>query len=229
VVCFLNGATYSVLIVVMTNWRNMTLISRADFARLAGVSRAAITQAAKRESIALEVDGTINAALPINAKWLSDKRAGKKHVDTPAQAKARKSAREMVAQSDTVAPPTPEPEVEKKENFDDVLTNTIEASAEKLKFTRARRINAEADTRLKDLRAAREKSLLIPRDLVRRKFSAFDAALKTNFRDMPRRIAAQVYALALANGAREVEAYLEKEISSAISRAVTEASRQELI
>ncbi len=120
-------------------------------------------------------------------------------------------------------------EPDEENEFDEVLSATVEAAAEKLKFTRARRINSEADTKLKNVRLEKEKGHLVPRDLVRRKFAAFDASLKTNFRDMPRRISAQVHALAQAGEARDVEAYLEKEISGAIGRAVLESSKLELI
>lgn len=199
----------------------MPIISRADFSRLAGVSRAAITQATKANppKLALEADGTINTDLPMNRAWLDAKRSGKT-IHTPKQVKTK---------GDTVSPrvviePTEQDNTADSDPDGDIAA-ILEGAAEKLKLTKARRQQAEADTHLKNIRINREKGILIPRDLVRRKFSAFDASLKTNFRDMPRRIAAQVHAIALAGDAREVEAYLEKEISQAIGRATIESQK----
>lgn len=210
----------------------MAIITCADFAELAGVSRSAISQAAKPKDgkspkLALEADGTINTDLPINAAYLRGKRDGKKtHVDTPAQSKARKSVREMVAQGDTVSPPANTTQVDDED--EELVSATLEVAAEKLKAIRARRLNSEADTRLKNLREASTKETLIPRELVRRKFAAFDASLKTNFRDLPRRIAAQVTALACSEGQAAAERYLEEQISAALERTKVEAQKQGL-
>ena len=216
----------------------MAKISMADFATLAGVSRAAITQAAKPKNsktprLALEADGTINTDLPLNAAYLK-KGKREKPADTPAQAKARKSAREMVRQSDTVSPPSSEAgatggEGGKDDDDDEeLLCKTLEVAEEKLKYTRARRINAEADTRLKNLREAREKEITVLRELVQRKFSALDAAIKTNLRDLPRRINAQYHAVSLSEGEAAAERYLESQISAALVRIKDEAQKQGL-
>jgi len=184
----------------------MPLISRADFARLASVSRAAITQAVTRKNLAVEADGTINTDLPINAKWLTEKR-GKKAPAAP---------RVKSPKGDTVSPDEPD---DPENEFDEVLSATVEAAAEKLKFTIARRKNAEADTYIKNLRIAKEKGILVTKESVRRDYAAFDAAIKNNFRDMPRRISAQVTALAASSGQADVEKYLEQQVSAAILRA----------
>lgn len=218
----------------------MPIVSMADFAALAQVSRSAISQAAhpkdgKPPKLALEADGTINTDLPINATYLRSKRKGEKaRADTPPQAKARKAAREMVKKSDTASPPPPPTPTTPPEDPDDdddeeeLISATLEVAAEKLKYTRARRINAEADTRLKNLREAREKEVSVLRELVVRKWAAMDAALKTNFRDLPRRINAQYHAIAVSEGAAASERYLEEQMSAALVRIKTEAKRQGL-
>lgn len=214
------------MIVVMTSWSCMPIISCADFAVLAGVSRSAISQAAKPKDgkppkLALEKDGTINTDLPINAAYLTDKREGKKrHAEKPVAPKPPKPPRD-----DTVSPLPLPPE----DPDEDDLEGELQLAAEKLKYTVAKRIQAEADTRLKNLKEARDKEILIPRELVRRKFAAFDATLKSNFRDMPRRISAQVTALGASEGQAAVERYLEEQISAAITRAVDEAKKLGLL
>ena len=49
----------------------MPPISRADLSRLAGVSKAAVTQAVKRRALASEADGSIDTDLPLNRDWLA--------------------------------------------------------------------------------------------------------------------------------------------------------------
>lgn len=222
----------------------MGKISCAAFAALAGVSRAAISQAAKPKNgnppkLALEADGTINTDLPINAAYLKGKReksiAPPKSVDTPGQAKARKAAREMVRQGDTVSPlvsgvgtgqgATADPEGDDDE---ELLSATLEVAEEKLKYTRARRIDTEAATRLRNLKEAEQKGITVLRELVQRKYSALDAAIKSNLRDLPRRISAQVTALAVSEGQSAAERYLEEQISAALVRIKDEAQRQGL-
>ena len=87
---------------------------------------------------------------------------------------------------------------------------------------------AEAETHIKELNAAAMKKKLIPRELVRQRFNAFDASLKTNFRDMPRRISAQLHALAVSEGAAALEAALEREVAAALARSKDEAGTMEM-
>jgi len=209
----------------------MAKISCADFAALAGVSRAAITQAAKPKNgktpkLALEADGTINTDLPINAAYLKGKR---EKTAAPA-----KPARPVKPKSDTVSPPASEEGKDTaggtggEEDDEELFSATLELAEEKLKGARARRINTEADTRLKNLKESREKEITVLRELVQRKFSALDAAIKTNLRDLPRRINAQYHAVSISEGESAAERYLEEQISAALVRIKTEARKQGL-
>lgn len=190
----------------------MPTVSRADLARLAGVTRASITMAVKRRALASEADGTIDTDLPLNKAWLDDKRAGLKgpHAVRP---------------TDVPKPPqTPasvvDPDTDDPGESDSVMASMAETQLEKLRFTRARRLQAEADTALKRIRESQLKRDLIPRESVRCDLAQLDASLKTHLRDMPRRITAQVVALARSTGEAEVEAYLEREISAALTAAL---------
>lgn len=65
---------------------------------------------------------------------------------------------------------------------------------------------------------AEKKKELVPRELVNQEIANFDAELKTNIRELPRRISAQIYAIAVGQGAKAVEIELEAAISDAINR-----------
>jgi hypothetical protein len=221
----------------------LPIISCAAFAEIAGVSRSAISQAAKPKDgkppkLALQSDGTIDTDLPINAAYLKGRRdkstALKKSAETPAQPKVKKTTRETIKKSDTVSPsassPTESTSQDEPDDDDDeaIISATLEVAEEKLKYTRARRINAEADTRLKNLREAEAKKVTIHRDIVRRKWAAMDAAIKTNFCDLPRRISSRLTAIATSEGQAAVERYLEEQIGISLAKTKKEARDQGL-
>lgn len=207
----------------------MPPISRADLSRLAGVSKAAVTQAVKRRALASEADGSIDTDLPLNSAWIKAKRAPKaKPATLPLAEEAKFQAAALKRHFKAAEPPAPPRDTEsdadsRDEDERDTIQEILEANAEKLRFVRARRELAERDTAVRDLRIAKEKGQLIPRELERRKWSTFDAALKTHLRDLPRRSAARIHALSLAEGPEAVERYLEAEITQALARTVEAA------
>jgi len=220
----------------------MPSILRADLARLVGVSRSAVTQAIERKSVVVSPDGTIDTDDPVNSAWIAAKVSKNPAPPRPpSTSKKEKPAPRLPLKEKPKPPPLSPPPLDIQPPKGDtvsppqvgesqlkIIEEMVQASAEKLRLTVARRKQAEADTHLKDIRAAREKKELIPRELVRQRFAAFDAALKTNIRDMPRRISAQIYALAKAGDARDVEAYLEQELGLALARSTESAKGQDL-
>jgi ABC-type Fe3+/spermidine/putrescine transport system ATPase subunit len=80
-----------------------------------------------------------------------------------------------------------------------------------------------------EIASAEKKGTLVPRELVTRRVAALDAALKTNMRDMPRRAAARLHAIALSSGPQALEAELEAEISEGLKRSVEAMVGQELL
>jgi hypothetical protein len=226
----------------------MPKISKADLSRLAGFKdRSGVSQAIKRGALVADADGSIDTDYPQNAEWIAAHTGARKRKARATVARAPAPEKAEAAKAETPAAPAtaPEPENPKTERKpkrparpprkpdDDLdamngIEKLIEASDEKLKYTRARRLQAEADTHLKDIRAAELKKRLIPRELVRQRFNAFDASLKTNFRDMPRRISAQLHALAVSEGPAALEAALEREVGAALARAKDEAGKMEM-
>jgi len=82
---------------------------------------------------------------------------------------------------------------------------------------------ARADINLKRTMARRheifimeKKKEVIPKQIMIEELSRIDVAMKTQFRDMPRRVAAQIHAIAIAEGPSGVERELEAQISRAI-------------
>lgn len=222
----------------------MQKITRADVARLTGLSRAGIKKAVDRGALILGADGLIDADEPTNAAWIARKRAAlsappvmppavevaapepePKQAPKPKAEKPRveKPPKEKPApKHDTVSPPTSLTKQDQK-----AIGAILEVGNEKLKLTVARRRQAEADTRIKAIRVATLKKELIPRELVRQMLAGLDVALKSNFRDMPRRISAPLHAVMVAEGARAGEAMLEREISNALKRVIDEATKTE--
>lgn len=175
--------------------------------------------ALKRGKLKKDPDGYIDTKDPLNATYLAGNRAKVEPVEK--KQKVKPQIKSPIADQRLVTDII-------DENNDDEA-DLQEVADERLKLTIASRKQKEADTRLKEIKSAQLKGALVPRDLVRRKFSQFDVALKTNFRDAPRRIAAQVHAIALSGTVQDVEKYLEREISDAIKRTVEAAQKEELI
>jgi hypothetical protein len=210
----------------------VAIYSLADFARIAKVSKPAVTQAVRRGKIIKGSDGKIDSDNPLNAAYLGEKlrdipilpRQKNQPPAEPSEPKAEKpkSEKSKPPKGDAVSPPN-HPTLSPAER-----EKMMREGRESLNLDRSRKI---ADLDLKRrmaeghaIRNAQRKGQLVERDLVRQRFNAFDASLKTNFRDMPRRVSAQIHAIAASGSARDVEAYLEREIGQAIARAV-EASK----
>jgi hypothetical protein len=222
----------------------MPKISKADLSRLAGFKdRSGVSQAIKRGALVADADGSIDTDYPQNASWIAAHTGARKQKTRATVARAKTPEKAEAAQVEAPAAPEPEkPKTERKakrparqarEPDDDLdamngIEKIIQASDEKLKLTRQRRLQSEAETHLKELHAAEIKKKLIPRELVRQRFNAFDASLKTNFRDMPRRISAQLHALAVSEGPAALEAALEREVGAALARAKDEAGKMEM-
>lgn len=186
----------------------MALLTRADVVALTNVSKQAVSKAIKTGLLAQDKNQMIDTDHPTNKKWL-DRQKQKKEQPTKEQ-------------------PQKEPEPTKPEEPDSELEELINASLERTRLLKARRILAESDTKLKDIKAATQKKELIPREMVRRKISNLDAAIKTNFINLPRRISAKLYAIAQAEDVAALERQLEKEISAALKNALESISGDKL-
>jgi hypothetical protein len=213
------------------------IVNLADFARIAKISKPAVTKAIGSGRLIRQADGKIDTENPVNANYLALKQKGvvilphaQKEKPAPPEPPPVRAPLKPPARA-TVAPPAvidkPEDPVRKA-----ALEKAMADGIESVNLDRARK---KADLELKRqmaaghaIRNSAKKGTLIEKKLVIQKFASFDAALKSNFRDMPRRVSAQIHAIAAAQDARAVEAYLEREIGQAIARAVEAAKAEGL-
>lgn len=208
----------------------MAKILRSNLATALGISKAAISQAIKRGDLILGVDGYIDTEDPKNKTWIEGPhKRGKAAAPAAPKVQAKRTPKKKPIQ-DTVSPTASpadlaEDDPDLAEGLAEKLKAVVEEADEKRKYLVARRLDIEAATRLKAIKEDEEKGRLIERELVRRQWAQFDAALKTVFREMPRRIAAQVFAVAKSGTARDVEAYLEREIGEGLRRTTEEGTR----
>jgi len=179
------------------------VLSVKQLSKLAGTSRQAVFMAVKRGLFAPDSPGFFDEKDPAVKHWLQS---------------AQGRTGERVARQSTV---TDKP----VEHDGDVPEETNLDERKKLADIRLR----DAQSRALDMKHMREKNILIPREMVVRKFAAFDVALKNSFLAIPRRVTAQVFALAQAGDEMAVERYLEKEVSAAIQRAKNEAIALQLV
>lgn len=200
----------------------VAMLSRSQFAEAAHVSKPAVTKAVTAGHLVVNPDGKLDTDNPLNADYLSrryvaDATASSPSKPTPLKLVKSKPGAGKKPSGDTVSP---------RDGFDDMLKKAGEAVS---LDTSKKRMQIQLMRSQKDrheLAIAEKKNELIPRDLVRRRYSTLDAALKTHLRDLPRRISAQITAVAISGGRSAVEAALEQEISSSLAR-VVEAAREQ--
>ena len=207
----------------------MATLTRSQFADAAHVSKPAVTKAVTAGRIIVGTDGLIDTYNPVNSAYLAARMSADAQAPKPPPAKPAPSllTEATKVRKDTVSLP---PKVKAPPPEDDDIAGM---AAESMSLdTRKKKSQIElmrAQTRNHDLRLAEKKNELVPRDLVRRRYSALDAALKTHLRDMPRRVSATLAALATSGGRPAVEKALELEISSSLARILQAAKEQDLL
>lgn len=174
------------------------------------MSRGAVTNAIPRGLLVEADGGKIETEHPLAVRYLADHKAERER-DAPPPKSAPKKSRPADPPSSPTVPPA---------------AGALDPIA--IVGLKDKRLAADIDLkrvmrRKHELDIATKKGQLIPRDVVRQELASFDAALKTNLRDLPRRCSAQLHAIALADGARGLEAALEREIGQAIERSKVEA------
>jgi len=204
------------------NLNAVALLSRSQFAEAAHVSKPAVTKAVTAGRLILTPDDKLDTYNPLNAAYLAARSSADAITPkSPPSSKPTTSSKPRPPKRDTVSPPPPI-------DGDDIEGMAVASMGLNSDKTKAQINLLRAQTRTHDLNLAKKKEELIPKDLQRRKWSSLDAALKTHLRDMPRRISAQITALATSGGRPAVEAALEAEISSSLARVVQAAKEQEL-
>ena len=200
------------------------LLSKADFATEAGVSRAAVTKAAKGLLLAAIVAGEIDIDHPDAIAYLKKKQAAK--TKTPPKNKpAAKAATHGAATGETSHYSKDGPI---QLVLDLTIRELVEAFGTDKQFSTwidARKVIE--DIRYKQLRTAKEEGILIPRELVKLHiFGAIEAANVRLLSDTPKTLSERIFALAKAGGSKkEAEKIIKEIIGSQLKNVKTTATR----
>jgi hypothetical protein len=201
----------------------MAIVSRAEFARMTGKTRAAVTNGVKRGYIIATADGNIDTDDPTNVLYLD--RAAIENAPTSDRGTQPRKKRPKEA------PPLPEPEdvsADTAADLDEIDLDHperyINSYGDNLE---ARNKAAQVLQRIAQVRAAEQKRRkeageLIEQDLVKRWFGDLSAAMHTNLLSLPRRVVAQVVATARSQDEHAVEELLKDEIQSALQKTKNE-------
>jgi len=228
----------------------MAIISKAEYARLCGVSRTAVS---KCKNLHILPSGKINTEEPPNADYMALHMSGenervilprpesemRKVLKTPPGELGAPVKKTEIVSRETKPKNARKTKLEENDKLprvrersiipvgDPILADDKKDIAEVLaKFLENLDVQKKkADIQLKrsqtmrhEVIIAEKKKELIPREVVNQEIANFDAALKTNIRELARRISANIYAVAVGQGAKAVEIELEAAISDAISR-----------
>lgn len=222
----------------------MKLVQRIEFALMCKVDKSAITKAISRGLLPARDDKLIDLDDGAVKAYLESRKL-RKHpkLSHPAKKPAKKEPlvspelkaaeefqeAEDVRDVEEIKPLRPlvqkaEKNVASRSIDDEAIDTLID---EKSLYMKAKRLQAEADTRYKDTKNAQLKELLVPREMVLRTWAKMDVSLKTHLRDMPRRISARLYALAKSSDdEKQVELFLERELSNALQDIVHDAVKE---
>jgi len=224
-------------------------VSRAEFARLAGVSAPAITKASKGPLAPACVADRIDVDHPAAKAYLASKgrslpspdrretKSTKRGKAAPAQPTEPSPKRRKTDERSTAARRddgrTKEVPIEKSEDFERYKHLTLEECVERFGTFRAMRDIAEVLKKIEDTRARRlqndeREGHLVSRELVRTHIvGAMQVAFERLLRDAPRSLTQLLFALARAEGS-SVEAG-EKQareiISSTLKPALDQTAR----
>jgi hypothetical protein len=193
----------------------MSVVTRAAFARLAGVSPAAITLGVRRSLLVPEADGRLDTEHPVNAAYLAEKGGG-----APAEKPAQKPrARKPRAERRLPEPPPAVDDEEDGESAGALVSLKIKRAEADLHLKIERRLALE------QRRLERER-VLLEKQLVDQMIAVLGSQIKIRLLDLPRRITPQVVALVQSGQpTHEIEALLEREIGDAVKQSKEEAKR----
>lgn len=175
-------------------------MSKAEFARRCGVSRAAVTKAAAKDKqlIVIEADGTIDPAHPINRAYLEmharpGTMAAPNAGDSSATGQKKRPRKAKKPTGKPVQPTIPtgqDSDDEDAADEDDGESGEdfgVVASALDKAYYSAKKLKLDCD--LKELDKAERMGQLIDRRIVAAKFGALSQAIQSNFVDAPTKYA----------------------------------------
>ena len=200
------------------------LLSKSDFATEAGVSRAAVTKAAKGLLLAATVAGEIDVDHPDAIAYLKKKQAAKTKTPTKKKPKA-KAATTVVATADTSHYSKDAPLVKVLDLTLRELVDQFGTGKQFKEWIDARKTIEEI--RFRQLKTAKEEGILIPRALVKTHiFGAIEASNVRLLSDTPKTLSERIYALAKAGGSKkEAEKIIKEIIGSQLKNVKVTATR----
>lgn len=213
----------------------MPIISAAEFSRLAGVSKVAVSKAPPTK-IHKEPDGKIDTDHPVNAVYLAEhtgraapvvaakvapKKGSAKKVAVPKAAKPKRQAEAVETDGDDLSDLTDEERHELAEAMgDDMATWT-------LRDKKASALLKEATERKVSLGHAVRKGELIERTQFVAAVQGINKAIDDHLHRVPAKLGPVLFALARREGATELEVIraLETDMGAAIRRATEDVAR----
>lgn len=227
----------------------MAIISRAELAKVLGISRPAVTMGIKAGRLVSRSDGAIDTTNPTNVAYIKGPRGphgSKPRVAPPASAapageheKKKKPKKKPRGKHGTGSADKPDGEDSYTDPDDDIEESASDpddgikspTDTERKMDLVTRR--TEAEIRLKNaqterllLHRAERLGLLVLKSDIDKMTAVLGQELKTRLLDMPRRIVPQVYAMVESGqDSRAVEAYLDTELGDAIKHAKEAARR----
>lgn len=183
------------------------VVSAAEFARLAKVSKVAVSKAPPLK-IHKEPDGKIDTDNPINAKYLAEHTG----ATTPPKTKA---PRYVEPKADA---PLPTSEDALKKTIADLMGESVDLDRQKKVADIALKVTTE---KVKALDLAKRKGEILDRAIFQRVASDWDEKLNQNVMRVPRRVISRLWSMAKAGDEpRKGEDFLERELSKAVTRAL---------
>lgn len=188
---------------------SMTL-TKADFSKRYGVTRAAVTMAVKQGRLKTTQDGNINESHAINQEWISSRKDKKIHP---------------VKKKQKVKKPEEKKTVKEKVKTKRVLVDNNDDDLDDDSLVYLKKADAELRYKREQTRSVKQKrleslGLLIERELVRQVFSKFSAEIKMRLLGMPKVMAPRIVAMVKSGEKNNtVQSLLEDEISKALNAA----------
>lgn len=213
-------------------------ISRAELARLKGVSGAAITKACKKQLLEACLDnGRIDLDHPAVRKYLGDQGEAPPSAPAPTPEPTQPPSRTKRERTPPASPPrSPEPAASRDSSLDEdgrpIEELTLREVAERFGTMTAFKDHLDAlkklvDIREKDLKNNETEGRLIERELVKTHvFGAIEAGNRRLLTDSPKTIARRLFALAKSGGTlEEAERTVREILGSTLDPVKASASR----
>lgn len=216
----------------------MPQVTAAEFSRLAGVSKVAISKLVNANPPRLIVEGgKLDTDNPINAMYLARSHEGGRQAtpktkapkpdpdDQRFQAAVRKRQAKKAQATESLDGADDISDAEKKKLAESIQALMLDTAD----LDRQKKVQSIALQRAQELRhlfkLAQDKKTVVPRETVRRALALMNASITTNVLQSPRMAVPQLFAMAKAGAStQEGIVALEKILGTAVSHVVEEVA-----